>query len=85
MGRNMANSGVPHFHNNDGVAQISIGVKQFKCIGATAPYDHPHVYLDMGDDNEKVCPYCSTLFKMDPSLSASQSEPQGCLVVQDTA
>ncbi len=79
----MAKAVVPHFHNNDGVSQISIGVKKFMCVGATAPYDHPHVFLDMGDDDEKVCPYCSTLYKLDDSLTSEQSLPEGCLLVQE--
>ncbi|MEM8750892.1 MAG: zinc-finger domain-containing protein [Pseudomonadota bacterium] len=79
----MAKAIVPHFHNNDGAPQIAIGVKEFMCIGATAPYDHPHVFLDMGDDNDKVCPYCSTLFLFDGKLKADESIPEGCLL-QDT-
>ncbi|MEE9313755.1 MAG: zinc-finger domain-containing protein, partial [Rhizobiaceae bacterium] len=59
----MAKAAVHHFHNTNGVPTISIGVKQFMCVGAIAPYDHPHVYLDMGSDSEKICPYCSTLYK----------------------
>ena len=49
---------VPHFHNDIGVAEIQIGAKEFMCIGAMPPFDHPHVFCDMGDDNEYVCPYC---------------------------
>lgn len=54
----MAEHVVPHFHNDPGVPLIEIGAKEFKCVGATPPYDHPHVYLDMGADNEIICPYC---------------------------
>ena len=57
----MADNPVPHFHNNDGAHAISIGVGEFMCIGATPPFDHPHVFLDMGDETEIVCPYCSTV------------------------
>jgi uncharacterized Zn-finger protein len=52
----MADHVVPHFQNDSGVTTIAIGVKEFMCVGATAPFDHPHVFLDMGDANEKVCP-----------------------------
>jgi len=76
----MAKTAVPHFQNDAGVPQISIGVKAFMCVGAKAPHDHPHVYLDMGADNEKVCPYCSTLYVYDAALKADQSEPAGCLM-----
>lgn len=69
----------PHFHNTAGHRSIAIGVREFQCIGAEPPYDHPHVFLDMGDDDEIVCPYCSTLFRYNPSLKASQTEPAGCV------
>lgn len=81
----MAKAVVPHFHNNDGVPQILVGVKQFMCVGASEPFDHPHVYLDMGDEGEKVCPYCSTLFKMDASLPADETVPAGCLLKTEEA
>ncbi|MEP0940975.1 MAG: zinc-finger domain-containing protein [Rhizobiaceae bacterium] len=81
----MAKAVVPHFHNDSGVSQISIGVKEFMCVGAKAPNDHPHVFLDMGDDSEKVCPYCSTLYVYDASLSADQTAPEGCLLVDEDA
>jgi uncharacterized Zn-finger protein len=38
-------------------------VREFQCIGAAPPYDHPHVYLDMGSDDEIICPYCSTRYR----------------------
>ena len=49
------------------------------CIGAKPPFDHPHVYLDMGADHEIVCPYCSTLYRYNPSLKAEQTNPAGCV------
>lgn len=81
----MAKAVVPHFQNDEGVAHISIGVKKFMCVGASEPYDHPHVFLDMGDEDEKVCPYCSTLYKFDGSLGAEESNPAGCLWVGENA
>ena len=75
----MSDHTVPHFQNDRGVDSISIGVKEFMCCGASAPYDHPHVFLDMGDENEIVCPYCSTLFRHEASLSEKESRPEGCL------
>ena len=47
----MADHVVPHFHNDPGVPVIEIGAKEFMCIGATPPHDHPHVFCDMGGDN----------------------------------
>ena len=77
----MAGGTVPHFQNDAGHAAIDIGVKEFMCVGANPPFDHPHVFLDMGSDNEKVCPYCSTLFRYSPGLKASETRPDGCLYV----
>ena len=78
----MADKGVPHFHNDPGVPVVRIGAKEFMCEGASAPYDHPHVYLDMGDANEIVCPYCSTLYRCDLSLKPGTSVPSECAVVE---
>jgi uncharacterized Zn-finger protein len=77
----MAQTLVPHLVNDEGVDKIKIGVKEFQCMGAAPPHDHPHVYLDMGAEEQIVCPYCSTLFVHDAALSASQSEPEGCVFV----
>lgn len=74
----MADHGVPHFHNDTGVALIHIGAREFQCIGARPPHDHPHVYLDMGDDAEIICPYCSTLYKFRTGLKRDETEPPGC-------
>jgi uncharacterized Zn-finger protein len=76
----MAADIVPSFANDEGAEKIFIGVKEFKCMGARPPFDHPHVYLDMGSDGQLVCPYCSTLYIHDPRLRADESDPQGCLV-----
>lgn len=81
----MAASLTPHFANDLGVEKISIGAKEFQCMGARPPHDHPHVYLDMGADNQILCPYCSTLFVYDPQLRADETEPKGCLVISESA
>ena len=77
----MAQSLVPHFVNDKGVDQIAVGVKEFQCMGASPPHDHPHVYLDMGDEDQLVCPYCSTLFRFDSSLAPTASDPPSCVFV----
>ena len=74
----MADTTVPYFKNDAGVKVIRIGAKEFKCTGAAAPFDHPHVYLDMGDDAEIVCPYCSTLYKYDGSMALADADPPEC-------
>jgi uncharacterized Zn-finger protein len=58
-----------------GVASIEIGAKEFMCIGATPPYDHPHVFLDMGAASEIICPYCSTLYKHNAKLPHDAAMP----------
>ena len=71
----MSDHSTPHFHNSPGVAQIRVGAKEFMCIGALPPFDHPHIFIDMGADREAVCPYCSTLYKHNPKLGAEDSIP----------
>ena len=77
----MAQTLVPHLVNDKGVDRIRIGVKEFQCMGATPPFDHPHVYLDMGDETEIVCPYCSTVYEHDRALKATESDPPTCVFV----
>ena len=48
----MADHAVPHFSNDAGVPAIRIGEREFMCVGASPPYDHPHVFLDMGGESE---------------------------------
>jgi uncharacterized Zn-finger protein len=76
----MADSLVPHLANDQGVEKIYVGVKEFQCMGARSPFDHPHVYLDMGGDSQVLCPYCSTLFVHNAGLEPNQTDPEGCLV-----
>ncbi|UXM96168.1 MULTISPECIES: zinc-finger domain-containing protein [unclassified Bartonella] len=74
----MADHHIPHFQNDGGYKMIEIGAKEFMCIGANPPYDHPHIFLDMGGDVEKICPYCSTLYRYNPALGPTQSKPENC-------
>lgn len=81
----MLDHGTPRFHNDGGVAAIDIGVKEFKCMGATPPFDHPHVFLDMGAASEIVCPYCSTVFRHDPSLDRNGARPPEAVYHEEPA
>ena len=76
----MADHIVPHFHNSAGAQSIDIGVREFMCVGAEAPFDHPHVFLDMGDDDEKICPYCSTHYRYNAELGPKETLPAGHLL-----
>ncbi len=76
----MAAGLVPHFANDKGAEKIFVGVKELQCMGARSPFDHPHVFLDMGGDAQVLCPYCSTLYIHDSRLAATESDPAGCIV-----
>jgi uncharacterized Zn-finger protein len=76
---------VPHFHNTPGVPVIEIGAKEFMCIGEKPPFDHPHIFLDMGDAVEIICPYCSTLFRYEPSLDPHAARPAECALTEQAA
>lgn len=71
----MATGATPHFQNTMGLASIEIGAREFMCIGALPPFDHPHIFIDMGSGSEAICPYCSTLYKHNPKLSPEASIP----------
>ena len=75
----MAGHPIPYFHNDAGHPIIEIGARKFMCVGAHPPFDHPHEFLDMGDDTEIVCPYCSTLYRFRPALVADETIPAGCV------
>ena len=62
----MADTGIPHFHNDVGVATIDVGSKEF-------------MFIDMGEDNDAICGYCGTHFRYSPSLAAGQASPPECL------
>lgn len=76
----MAASVIPHFANDAGAEKITVGVKELQCMGARPPFDHPHVYLDMGRDDQVLCPYCSTLYRFDERFAATNSDPEGSIV-----
>ncbi len=81
----MAEHSVPHFHNSDGLARIEIGSKEFQCVGALPPFDHPHVFLDMGKDNDIVCPYCSTHYVFNSRLAPGAAEPASAVYQAELA
>lgn len=65
----------PKFRNDRAAPNIRIGVKEFKCIGVSPPHDHPHVYINMGDDDAILCPYCGTRYCFDPRLGPFDADP----------
>ena len=75
----MASSSTPHFQNDMGLAKIEIGSREFMCVGAKPPFDHPHVFLNMGAGDEIVCPYCSTLFKFNAKNKSGEAKPEAAV------
>jgi uncharacterized Zn-finger protein len=71
----VSGSGYPKFRNDHGLPEISIGVREFKCIGMSPPQDHPHVYVNMGEADTILCPYCATRFRFDPRLAPFDADP----------
>jgi len=39
------------------------------------PQDHPHIYIDMGEADTILCPYCGTRFRFDPRLAPLKADP----------
>jgi uncharacterized Zn-finger protein len=72
-----AGHSTPHFHNQPGARAVRVGAQEFMCIGALPPFDHPHIFIDMGDSPEAICPYCSTLYVFDAALGG-RSVPAEC-------
>ncbi len=66
----------PKFRNDHGLAEIRIGAREFLCIGVSPPQDHPHVYINMGDQDKILCPYCATLFRFVPLLGPRAADPR---------
>jgi uncharacterized Zn-finger protein len=81
----MADHVVPHFHNDPGVPVIEIGAREFMCVGARPPFDHPHIFCDMGDENEIICSYCSTLYRHNPALDSHSAIPAECALAENQA
>ena len=52
----MMASRYPKFCNDRAVREIRIGVREFNCIGVSPPHDHPHVYINMGDQDHDPLP-----------------------------
>lgn len=73
----MADHATPHFHNQKGLASIKVSVREFMCIGALPPFDHPHIFIDMGSGSDAICPYCSTRFVYEAGLK-THCAPADC-------
>ena len=81
----MAAHAIPHFKNDLGLPSIRVSAKEFMCVGAAPPLDHPHIFIDMGSDTEAVCPYCSTLYRFAADLKAGEARPPECVLKDKVA
>lgn len=75
----------PKFRNDRGVPEICIGVKEFECVGVSPPQDHPHVYINMGEADTILCPYCATRFRFDPRLTPLDADPPDSFFIDHNA
>lgn len=73
----MAHGETPHFHNQPGVPKVRVGAHEFMCTGALPPFDHPHIFIDMGAGTDAICPYCSTHYVYDSALGP-HADPAAC-------
>ena len=71
----MSDHSTPHYHNQPGAKQVRVGAKEFMCVGALPPFDHPHVFIDMGKEIDIVCPYCSTHYIYNSRLAPGTADP----------
>jgi uncharacterized Zn-finger protein len=44
------------------VEVVVVGSKKVSCDGSSSQSSHPLVYLNMGEKDNVVCPYCSKYF-----------------------
>lgn len=71
----------PKFRNDHAVEEIRIGAREFNCVGASPPHDHPHVYIDMGGKDTILCPYCATRYRHDALLAPFDADPPNCVFI----
>ena len=62
-----------------GMPAIDIGVKEFMCVGANPPFDHPHVFLDMGSGQREGLPLLLDALPLSTGPEGERNAPEGCL------
>lgn len=82
LGTIVSSGRLPKFQNDGAAQEIRIGTREFKCIGASPPQDHPHVYINMGNQDSILCPYCATRYRYDPRLSPFEADPHESIFVE---
>jgi len=53
---------------------LHVNSKKVSCDGAKGASSHPLVYLNMGEKNYVVCPYCSKYFTTDTTSATAASQ-----------
>ena len=48
--------------NNHSQVSETVKSKKVNCSGGGGAFGHPKIYLDMGKENQIICPYCSKIF-----------------------
>ena len=71
----MAPRQTPKFHNDMGVPAIDIGSREFECTAPCPLSDHPHIYIDMGDEKGDGLSLLLDLFRYDPALPPGGARP----------
>jgi len=59
-----------NFKNSD---VLYVNSKKISCDGGASDSKHPLIYLNMGDKDFVVCPYCSKNFSLNDSNKSSNS------------
>lgn len=59
-----------NFKNSD---VLYVNSKKISCDGGVSHSKHPLIYLNMGDKDFVVCPYCSKNFSLNDSKKSSNS------------
>ena len=52
---------------------IYVATTRVFCDGARGPLGHPGVYLNIGHENQIICPYCSQRFEIDKNFHSINS------------
>ena len=55
----------PDLKNKEKKELQEVSSSKVTCDGGGGTLGHPKIYLDMGDETEITCPYCSKLFVLD--------------------
>ncbi len=56
--------------DNDQEDIIVVEARRVFCDGGSVALGHPGVYLNIGDEGDIACPYCSRVFALDPDAPA---------------